>query len=186
MVHRTESIFLYWVMWQPVLCTIQSSYVGWAWLMRAKFEWPVIHHAITHNRHNTTKKHWHHDLAQLLASSGFNFIGECDRRMLRDWSLSLQHGNVIFIDETNIFFIFLTIIPQVLDWHAHELKVSYVSAYLLFFLAIASKWRAPTVSIHWYFNRRCPPSPHHVSAWFRTRGARCHRHRAFTHTQVPR
>jgi hypothetical protein len=30
---------------------------------------------------------------------------------------------------------------------AHELKVSYFSAYLLFFLAIASKGRALTVSI---------------------------------------
>jgi hypothetical protein len=51
--------------------------------------------------------------------------------MLRDCSQSAQHGNVIFIDETNIFFILLTIILQVLDRCTHELKeVSYFSAHL--------------------------------------------------------
>ncbi len=59
--------------------------------------------------------------------------------MLRDQSQSMQHGDVFFIDETNIFFILMTIILQVLDWHAHKLKVSYFSAYFLFFLAIALK-----------------------------------------------
>jgi hypothetical protein len=83
-----------------------------------------------------------------------------------------------------IFFILLTFILQVLDQHAQELKVSYFSAYLLFFLAVASKLCTLTVSICWYFNRPCPPSPCHVLAWFRTRGAWRHRHRAFTHTQV--
>ncbi len=39
--------------------------------------------------------------------------------MLRNWSQSTQHSNIIFIDETNIFFILLTIILQVLDWRAH-------------------------------------------------------------------
>ena len=103
--------------------------------MRAKFEWPAIHHPITHNQHNFKKKHQHHDLPQPLASSGFNFIGECDCHMVHDQSQSMQHNNVIFIDETNIFFILLTIILQVLDRHAHELKVSYFSADLLFFLS---------------------------------------------------
>jgi hypothetical protein len=60
-------------------------------------------------------------------------------RMMHDQSQSTQHGGVIFIDETNIFFILLTIILQFLDWRAHKLKVSYFSAYLLFFLAVASK-----------------------------------------------
>ncbi len=55
MVHRTGYHFFCWVMWQPVLCTVRSSYVGWAWLMHTKFEWPAIHHAITHNQHNITK-----------------------------------------------------------------------------------------------------------------------------------
>jgi hypothetical protein len=184
MVHRTGHHFFCWVMWQPVLCTVQSTYVGWAWLMRAKFEWPAIHHPITHNQHNFKKKHQHHDLPQPLASSCFNFLDECDCRMLRDWSQSMQHRDVIFIDETNIFFILLTIILQVLDLRAHELKVSYFSAYLLFFWAVASKQCAPTMSICWYFNYHCSPSPHHDWAWFWTRGARHHHHRAFTHTQV--
>ncbi len=137
-------------------------------------------------QHHKKQKHQHHDLPQLLASSSFNFIGECDCCMLHDWSQSTQHGNVNFIDETNIFFILLTVVLQVLDRHAHELKVSYFSADLLFFLAVASKQRALTIYICRYFNRRCPPSPCHVSAWFRTRGAQHHCHHAFTHTQVPR
>ncbi len=137
-------------------------------------------------QHHKKQKHWHHDLPRPLASSDFNFIlGECDCHMLCKWSQSTQHGNVIFMDETNIFLILFTINLQVLDRRTHKLKVSYFSAYLLFFLAIASKWRALTMSIHWYSNRRCPPSPHHVSAWFWTRGARHHHHRALTHTQVP-
>ncbi len=116
------------------------------------------------------KKHQHHDLPQSLASGGFNFIGECNRHMLHDWSQSTQHGNVILIDETNIFFYFIDIILQVLDQRAHELKVSYFSAYFLYFLAVASKQHALTVSIHQYFNCRCPPSPCHVLAWFLARG----------------
>jgi hypothetical protein len=83
-------------------------------------------------QHHKKQKHQHHDLPQPLASSGFNFIGECDHHMLHDQSQSMQHGNVIIIDETNIFFILLTIILQVLDWRAHKLKVSNFSAYLLF------------------------------------------------------
>ncbi len=137
-------------------------------------------------QHHKKQKHQNHNLPQLLASSSFNFIGECDCRMLRNWSQSTQHGAAIFIDETNIFFILSTIILQVLDQHAHELKVSYFSDDLLFFLAVASKWCALTVSIRRYFNSRCPPSPCHVSAWFQTMGARHYPHRAFMHTQVPR
>jgi hypothetical protein len=56
---------------------------------------------------NTTpqkQKHLHHDLPQPLASSGFNFIGECDCRMLRKRSHTTQHGDVIFIDETPTYF----------------------------------------------------------------------------------
>ena len=135
--------------------------------------------------HHKTQKHRHHDLPGPLVSSSFNFVDKCDCHMLHDWSQSTQHGDVIFIDETYIFFILLTIILQVLDRHAHKLKVSYFSAYLLFFLAVASKQCALTVSIRRYFNCRCPPSPHHVLAWFRMRGARHHCHCAFTHTQVP-
>jgi hypothetical protein len=84
--------------------------------------------------------------------------------MLRNQSQSMQHGNVIFIDETNIFFILLTISLQVLDQRTDEIKMSYFSDYLLFFLAVASKQRALTVSIRQYFYCRCPPSPCHVLA----------------------
>ncbi len=136
-------------------------------------------------QYHKKQKHWHHDLPWPLASSGFNYIGECDPHMLRDRSQSTHHGNLTFIDETNVFFILLTIILHVLDRRAHELKVSYFSANLLLFLAVALKQPELTVSIRQYFNLHCPLSPRHVSAWFRTRGVRCHRHCAFTHTQVP-
>ncbi len=133
-------------------------------------------------QHHKKQKHRTHDLPRPLASSGFNFICECECHMLCNWSQSTQDGNVIFIDETNIFFILLTIILQDLDRRAHKLKVSHFSYYLLFFLAIASKQHTLTVSLHQYFNRCCPLSPHHISAWFQMRGARRHRHRAITHT----
>ncbi len=142
-----------------------------------------------HTSNTTPKKQkhrHHHDLPWPLASSNFNFIGECDCHTLRIWSQSTQHGNVIFIDETNKFLILLTIILQVLDQRAYKLKVSYISNYLLFSLAVASKQRALTVSIRQYFNRCCPPSPCNVLAWFWTRGAQHHCHHAFTHAQVPR
>jgi hypothetical protein len=58
---------------------------------------------------------------------------------LRDWSQSPQHGNVIFIDENDIFFILLTIILQASDWRAHELMVSLLSDTLFFFYAAALK-----------------------------------------------
>jgi hypothetical protein len=102
-------------------------------------------------QHHKKQKHQHHDLPCPLASSGFNFIGECDRRMLRNRSWSLQHGDVIFIDETNIFFILLTNILKALDQRARKLKVSYFSDYLFFFLTVALKRCALTPAICWYF-----------------------------------
>ncbi len=71
--------------------------------------------------------------------------------MSRDQSWSPQHGNIIFIDETKIFFIFLTIILQASDRRVHELKVSYFNNYLFFFLAIALKQCTLTPAICWYF-----------------------------------
>jgi hypothetical protein len=189
MAHSAGCHYFCWVLWEPVLCTIWNSYVGWAWLMCTKF-WMTCNTSCDYTlptQHHKKQKHRHHDLPQPLAFSSFNFLGEYDCHMLHDWSQSRQHGDVFFIDETDIFFILLTIILQVLDRRAHELKVNYFSDYLLFFLAIALKQHALTISIHQYFNRRCPPSPHHVLAWFRLRGARrhCHPHSS-THTQVPR
>ncbi len=124
--------------------------------------------AITHNQHNTkiNKKHQHYCPPRPSASSGFNFIGECNCRLLHDWSQSLQHGDVIFIDETNIFFILLTIILQASDRHARELKVSFWSDYLLFFLAVASRQCTLTSAVCWYFCCRCIPSSCHVLPWF--------------------
>jgi hypothetical protein len=55
-------------------------------------------------QHHKKQKQQHHDLPRPLASGRFNFIGECDCRMLRNQSQSTQHGDVIFIDETNILF----------------------------------------------------------------------------------
>jgi hypothetical protein len=97
--------------------------------------------------HHKKQKHQHHDLPQPLASSSFNFIDECDCHMFHDQSQSMQRGDVILIDEATIFIILLTVILQVLDRHAHKLKVSYFSDYSLFFFAIASKQWALTVSI---------------------------------------
>ena len=131
--------------------------------------WYIIMRLHTTNTTPEKSKHRHHYLPQPLVSRGFTFIGECDHCMLHNQSQSMQHGNVIF-DETNIFFILLTIILQVLDQHAHELKVSYFSDDLLFFLAVASKRRALTVSTCGYFNCRCPPSHHHVWHDFRWGG----------------
>jgi hypothetical protein len=44
------------------------------------------------------------------ASSGFNCIGECDRRKLCNRPRSPQHGDVMFLSKTNLFCILLTII----------------------------------------------------------------------------
>ncbi len=115
-------------------------------------------------QHHNKQKHWHYDLPRPLTSSGFNFIGECDCRMFCNQSQSTQHGDLIFIDETNIFFILLNIILRVLDRHTHELKVSYFSDYLLFYLSHCIE---TTCTNHIYpsiFYRCCPPSPCHVLA----------------------
>ncbi len=41
-------------------------------------------------QHHKKQKYQYHDLPHPLAF-GFNFIGECDHRMLQDWSQSTQH-----------------------------------------------------------------------------------------------
>jgi hypothetical protein len=56
------------------------------------------------------------------------------------------------------------------DRRALGQKVCFFSEYLCFFFAIASNQRALTPPIRRYIFRRCRPSPHHVLAWFRTRG----------------
>ncbi len=73
-----------------------------------------------------------------------------------------------FNDETNIFFILLTIILQASDRHAQDLKVSYFSDYLFFFLAVAPKQCAITPAICWYLFCRYIPSICHDLPWFCT------------------
>ena len=86
-----------------------------------------------HNTHRTTsKKHRHHDLPRPPASSGFNFTGECDRRMSRDRYRSPQHGDAIFSCKTNFCFILLTIILYAADRRARGQKVCFFSEYLCF------------------------------------------------------
>ena len=66
------------------------------------------------------------------APSGFNFKGECDRRMSRDRARSPQHGDAIFRRETNFFFILFTIILYAADRRARGQKVCFFSEYLCF------------------------------------------------------
>ena len=66
------------------------------------------------------------------APSGFNFKGECDRRMSRDRYRSPQHGDAIFRCKTNFCFILLTIILYAADRRAQGQKVCFLSEYLCF------------------------------------------------------
>ncbi len=104
----------------------------------------------TLNTTQNNKLHRHHDLPCLTASRDLNFIDECDPHIRGNRSQSPQHGNVIFIDETNLFFILLTFILQASEWRARKLKVSFFSDYLCCFLAVALKQRALTTAICWY------------------------------------
>ena len=58
---------------------------------------------------------------------------ECDRRMSRDRSRSPQHGDAIFLRETNCFFILLPIILHAADQSARGQKVCFFIEYLCFF-----------------------------------------------------
>ncbi len=92
--------------------------------MHTKFEWPTIPYIMINARLHTTNtthnktKHQHHELPRPPASSGFSFIGKCDPGILLDQTQSTQHSYVIFIDETNEFFILSTIILQASDQRA--------------------------------------------------------------------
>ena len=71
------------------------------------------------------------------ASSGFNFKGECDRRMSHDRPWSAQYGDAIFLRETNCFLILLSIILYAADRRARGQKVCFFSEYLCF---IFGRW----------------------------------------------
>ncbi len=58
-------------------------------------------------QHIKSKKHQHHGFPHPPASSGFNFIGEWITVYCTiDLNLSTQHGDVVFIEETNEFFFY--------------------------------------------------------------------------------
>jgi hypothetical protein len=96
----------------------------------------------THNNTQHTAKnikHRHHGPSKPPASSGSNFIGECNRCTLHNLSRSLQHGNVTFINKTNCSVILFTIILQSMAWRARGQKVSFICYYSCFFCATASE-----------------------------------------------
>jgi hypothetical protein len=91
----------------------------------------------THNNtQDTTKniKHRHHGPPKPPASSGSNFIDECDCCTLHNLSRSLQHGDITFINKTNCSVILFTIILQAMARRTHGQKVSFICYYLCFFL----------------------------------------------------
>ncbi len=127
----------------------------------------------THNNtQHTTKnlKHHHHGPPKPPASNSSNFTDEFDCRMSCNWSRSLQHGNITFIDKNNSSVILFTILIQALAQRARRQKVSFISYYLFFFCATASEQRALTSAIWRYFICWYPTSNSHVAAWFWTRG----------------
>ena len=78
-----------------------------------------------HTTHKTKNNIQHHGPPKPPAPNGSNFTGECNCRMSRDWSRSLQHGDELLIDNTNFPFIYLTIILGAAAQRAHWLKVSF-------------------------------------------------------------
>ncbi len=124
-----------------------------------------------HTAPATSKKHRHHDLPRPPASSGFNFTGECDRRTSCDRYRSSQYGDAIFLHETNCFFLFYWLYYSMPLTGAHwDKRYVFLVNTCAFFLAVASNQRALTPAIRRYIFCRCRSSPHHVLAWFRTRG----------------
>ncbi len=89
------------------------------------------------------------------ASSGFNLLGKCDCHTLRDRLRMLQYGDTLFVDETNIFFILLTIIVQANNWLVCSQKVSFYSYYLCFFSAPALEGCALATAIWQLFFPQC-------------------------------
>jgi hypothetical protein len=72
---------------------------------------PIVSHTHNNTQHTTKNiKHHYHLPPKPPASSGSNFTGECNHRMSRNQSRSLQHGNVTFINKTNCSVILFTII----------------------------------------------------------------------------
>ena len=177
---------------------------GWKHMVRWKYLWRTAHalawrtprnqpplkhitvitHTHTHNPQNKNNiHHRHHGPPKPPASDGSNVTGECNCRGWCDWSWSSQHGDVLFIDDTNFSFIYLTIILCAAAQRAHWLKCEFSKIYLDIFLAPASKQRTLTPSIQWYLIWWCHRRTHLVSAWFWTGGGR-HCHVVFSKVEV--
>ena len=88
----------------------------------------------------------------------------------RSISITATRRCDLHLHETNCFFILLTIILYPADRRTLGQKVCFFSEYLCFFPAVASNQCALTPAIRQYIFHRCRPSPHHVLAWFWTRG----------------
>ena len=101
---------------------------------------PLLEHTTTKTHTHTTHKtknniqHRHHGPPKPPASNGTNFTGECNCGTSRNPSRSMQHGSVLFIDNTNFSFINLTIILCAAAQRAHWLKVSFFKIHLVIFL----------------------------------------------------
>ena len=84
---------------------------------------PKTNHLLTttHNTQHkhTNKKHRHHGPPKLPAFKGSNFTGECNHHVSRELSRLLQHGDVLFIDDTNFSFIYLTAVLCAAARHTH-------------------------------------------------------------------
>ncbi len=136
-------------------------------------------HTQQHTTHNIKHKTPSPGPPMLQASSGSNFTGECNCRMLQDRSRSSQHDNVTFIDKTKCTVILFTIILQAAAQCACGQKVSFICYYSCFFCATASEQHALTSAIRRYFICRYTPSNSHVSAWFLDEGGGRHCHDVF-------
>ncbi len=102
---------------------IQFHQKKWKWrgtwiktMVKERISWSFFLsrcYTTTHN-HNTCratqKTDQHHDLLHPPASSGFNFLGECNCSALCNQSWSAQHGDAFLLCETNEFFILFNII----------------------------------------------------------------------------
>ena len=96
------------------------------------------------------------------APSGFNFKGECDRRMSRDRYRSPQHGDAIFRCKTNFCFILLTIILYAADRRARGQKVCFFSEYLCFLFGRCVESTRTDPSYPPIYFCPDPPSPRRV------------------------
>ena len=78
-------------------------------------------HTHAHTTHKTENNilHHHHGPPKAPASNGSNFTDECNHHTSRNQSRSLQHGDVLFVDDTNFSFINLTIILCAAAQRAH-------------------------------------------------------------------